>query len=222
MQGLVILFDVDNTLLDNDAVKAQLARDLDNRLGKTPAERFWEIYEEVREANGLVDIPETIARFASKSRLDSAREMLTGIFFDFPFRDYVFPAVPEVLASASQSAKAAIVSDGDQAFQKEKIRSSGLEALVDGGVLIFDHKEEELERIQSLLPAKHYVMVDDKPRILDALKLALGERITTVFVRQGKYALAGHGAEQPDPDVTLDSIAGFLELTLEDLNGRRT
>jgi beta-phosphoglucomutase-like phosphatase (HAD superfamily) len=211
---LAILFDCDNTLLDNDAAKDEFNRRLAAQLGPDETARFWAVYESARADRTVVDIPLTIERFVVDSATTHA---LTAIFFDFPFRNFVYPAVPEVIAYARSFARVAVLSDGDQVFQRHKIRQSGLEDLVGGGVYVFDHKEEAVVGLIKDLPAAGYVTVDDKPHLLTALKRRLGGRLTTVFVRQGKYART-EPVDSAAVDFTLDSIGDFLKLTPADLN----
>jgi FMN phosphatase YigB (HAD superfamily) len=217
MHDLAILFDVDNTLLDNDGVKRGLSSRLEDLLGGADAERFWSLYEDVRKETGLVDIPATIQRYVEVTGSMGPAQDLTSLFFDYPFKEHVFHFVPAVLAHARSLGTPAIVSDGDQVFQTHKIRSAGLEEMVEGRVLITVHKESEIPRIRERLPAKHYVMVDDKARILGSLKRSMGAELTTVFVCQGKYAHAGDHHSYGDPDQELDTVAEFTTLTRADL-----
>ena len=211
--GLAFLFDCDNTLIDNDAAKEEFGQRLEAALGAAGAADFWSTYEAVRAGRTVVDIPVTISRFAAGDR--ERQERLRRVFFDFPFADFVYPDVPRVLAHARSMGSVAVLSDGDQDFQRHKIKMSGLEELVDGAVYVFDHKEVAIPQLVVELPAERYVTVDDKPHLLTALKAAINAPLTTVFVRQGKYAAAapdGAGA-----DLTLGSIGEFLNLTREDL-----
>jgi FMN phosphatase YigB (HAD superfamily) len=221
MHDLAILFDVDNTLLDNDGVKRGLSKGLEELLGATEAQHFWSLYEDVRKETGLVDIPATIQRYVELTDTMGPAQDLTSLFFDYPFNEHVFAFVPRVLAHARSLGTPAIVSDGDQVFQTHKIRAAGLEEMVDGRVLITVHKESEIPRIRERLPARHYVMVDDKARILNSLKRAMGNELTTVFVCQGKYAHADDHHSYGDPDQELDTLAEFTTLSRADLIQQR-
>jgi haloacid dehalogenase-like hydrolase len=214
---LTVLFDCDNTLLNNDAAKAEFQRRLLMLLGPMSAERFWSTYEAVRADRTVVDIPETIRRFAGGD--EGLQHSLTEVFFDFPFADFVYPSVPQVIEHAREMGSAAILSDGDQVFQRHKIRQSGIEDLVGGAVYVFDHKEVAVPGLVAELKAERYVTVDDKPHLLTALRAAIGAPLTTVFVRQGKYANLGTRDADPQADFTLDSIDGFLTLSADALAG---
>lgn len=213
--GMVVMFDVDNTLLDNDLVRTQLAQDLLVQLGKQQAARFWELYEEVREETQLVDFPETIHRFALD--FPESGDKLESLINGFPFPRFVYPESLRVLRHVASYARPIVVSDGDEVFQRHKIRVTGIEDAVEGNVLIFVHKEQHLADIEQRFPAQHYVMVDDKPRIQAAVKSALGDRVTTVMVCQGKYANDPDQRSEPEPDITIGSIADLLVLTPDQL-----
>ena len=207
------MFDCDNTLIDNDAAKEEFGKRLEAALGVEGAADFWSTYEAVRAERTVVDIPATISRFAAENKM--RQESLTRVFFDFPFANFVYAEVPRVLQHAGAMGSVAVLSDGDQVFQRHKIKASGLEDLVDGAVYVFDHKEVAIPRLVVELAAERYVTVDDKPYLLGALKAAIEAPLTTVFVRQGKYA-----ALDPDgagADFTLDSIGEFLKLTSGEL-----
>lgn len=210
---LVIFFDCDNTLIDNDAAKDEFNRRLLSYLGRDDTVRFWTVYESVRSDRGVVDIPLTIERFGVGDA--AQRAALTEIFFDFPFDGFVYPDVPAVIAHGQSLGTVAVLSDGDQVFQRHKIRQSGLEELVAGAVYVFDHKEIAIQQVIRELPADHYVTVDDKPHLLTALEAAVDAPLTTVFVHQGKYARTG--ADPTSFDIVLESIGGFLKLTVADL-----
>jgi phosphoserine phosphatase len=219
VQELGILFDCDNTLIDNDRVKEALNDRLSAAVGAEPATEFWLLYEEVRAARDLVDIPATIDRFVEKFGGADSRQVLMEVFFEFPFADYVYPAAADVIRHADTLGLAAVLSDGDQVYQRHKIEKSGLAALVGGRVIIVEHKEFEVPLIDKQVPARRLAVVDDKPRLLRAFKTALGRRVTTVFVRQGKYAWAETTSPPPQPDITLESIGEFTRLTEADLAG---
>lgn len=204
----VILLDVDNTLLDNDALKADLASRLTALLGPERADRFWQVYEEVRREEGYVDYPSTIRRFASETAVAGLRDQLEPMLYDYPFRDRLYPHVFDTLEHLNTAWLPVILSDGDPVYQPLKIQRSGLAGAVDGRVMIAVHKEEELERVFATYPADHYVMVDDKPRIHAALERSCPSQFTTILVMQGKYA--GEQAT-PSPDVTVQAIGDLRE-----------
>lgn len=215
---LVFMLDVDNTLLDNDGAKQGIDAALRRILDPAEADRFWKLYEEVRDEIDVVDFPLTLQRFGAP-HLDSARlAQVTEAIHTFPYDRYVYPHVPEVLAHLWTMGTPVIVSDGDPVFQAYKIRSSGLEAAVHGNVLLYVHKEQHLDEIQHLYPSHRYVMIDDKERILDAMKEACGEVVVTVHICQGKYA--DEPSLPPEPDIELDHIADLLRLTVADFRHR--
>ncbi len=207
---LVLLFDVDHTLIDGVAVKAGLDARIEAAVGVEHARRFWRTYEAVRADLGHVDLPETIERLARESGEASLGELLTGAVLCLDFAGCLFPGALAAVEHARGLGLPVIASDGDERFQRHKIQSSGLEAAFEGRVLICEHKEQELETIRARYPASRYALIDDKPGILAAVKSALGEQVTTVLVEQGPYAL--EAAEGAPPDVRLPSIAAFAEL----------
>ena len=212
--ALVIMFDVDNTLLDNDRVRAALDGAVAAIVGSDLNVRFWEVYEEVRADLDHVSYPETIERFSHVCGDVGYVEALSELLSAFPFVDYVYGGARAALEHAAELALPVIVTDGDQFFQRSKIRSAGLAGAVDGRVLIYVHKEHETADVRRRYPARHYVMLDDKGRILTGMKRALGDTLTTVHVRQGKYA-----ATPPEvpPDLAIDGIGEFTTLTADDL-----
>ena len=220
MADLVVLLDVDNTLLDNDSLRARLEDGLAEVMGEESAGRFWKKYEEVRLAKDMVDLPETIERFLSDCPGAPDTKRLRAAIYEFPFEDFVYPESFQVLKHISSFAKPVILSDGDQVYQRHKIREAGLEAAVDGDVLVYVHKEQELDDVRARFPARHYAMVDDKMRIHTALKDAMGDLVTTVMVRQGRYARDLPRDSRPDPDLMINSIGDLLKLDAGQLMGR--
>jgi FMN phosphatase YigB (HAD superfamily) len=204
----VFLFDVDNTLLDNDAVQDDLSAYLEREFGAARRERYWAIFEELRAELGYADYLGALQRYRLEN-LDDPQLLCVSLFLiDYPFAQRLYHGALEALASARRHGTAAILSDGDVVFQPHKIQRSGLWHAVSGHVLIYLHKEQMLPAVERHFPAAHYIMVDDKLRILTAMKAIWRERLTTVFVRQGHYAadtaaLAGF----PAADVTLEHIA---------------
>jgi FMN phosphatase YigB (HAD superfamily) len=211
---LVVLFDVDNTLLDNDRVRLVLDGAVAAIVGPALNARFWTIYEEVRADLDHVSFPETLERFSHACGDVGRVEALSELLYDFPFADCVYAGAAAALAHASRLGLPVIVTDGDQFFQRYKVRSAGLAAAVDGRVLIYVHKERETDDVRRHFPARHYAMVDDKGRILTAMKRAMGEALTTVHVRQGKYALV---PPEVPADLVIESIDAFTALSAADL-----
>ncbi|HLG75335.1 MAG TPA: hypothetical protein VKX46_02905 [Ktedonobacteraceae bacterium] len=192
MPTLVFWIDVDNTLLANDEVKQRIDEGLRIEIGDAQTNRFWEIYEQVRKERGVVDIPLALARFREETPLTALDEhtylQIHSLFDNFPFPSALYPHVKETLAYLRTVGVTVIVSDGDLDFQAEKIFRSSLAEAVDGRVLLFTHKQQNLQELMHAYPADHYGMIDDKPDILWDTKKLLGDRVTTIFVRQGKYA----------------------------------
>lgn len=189
-------------------------------LGEESAGWFWKKYEEVRLAKDMVDLPETIERFLSDCPGAPDTKRLRSAVYEFPFKDFVYPESFQVLKHISSFAKPVILSDGDQVYQRHKIREAGLEVAVDGDVLVYVHKEQEFDDVRARFPAKHYAMVDDKMRIHAALKDALGDLVTTVMVRQGRYARDPLCNSRLAPDRMIDSIGDLLKLGVRQLMGR--
>lgn len=221
MRDLVVLLDVDNTLLDNDLVRARMEHDLADVLGEEHAARFWEIYEQVRAETDVVDFPATVERFGRECPDSACVGEVSAALYGFPFQECLYPDSLRVIQHVASYATPVILSDGDQLFQRYKIRSAGLEKAVAGNVLVYVHKEQSTHDIRKRFPSKHYVMVDDKARIHAAMKEAMGDEITTVMVCQGKYATGPAHDDYPEADITIDSIGGLLELTAERLLSQR-
>jgi FMN phosphatase YigB (HAD superfamily) len=204
----VFLFDVDNTLLDNDAVQDDLSACLEREFGAARRERYWAIFEELRGELGYADYLGALQRYRLE-HLDDQQLLRVSLFLiDYPFARRLYPGALETLAQCRRHATTAILSDGDVVFQPYKIQRSGLWDAVSGHVLIYLHKEQMLGAVERRFPAARYVMVDDKLRILTAMKGIWRERLTTVFVRQGHYAAdTAELAGLPAADVTLEHIA---------------
>ena len=217
MTDLVVLLDVDNTLVDNDLIRARLERDLCGVLGDEHAARFWEIYGRVWDEAGVINFPKAIERFGSECPDAKCVGRVSAVVYDFPYRECLYPDSLQVVEHVASFATAVLLSDGDQLFQRYKIRAAGLEEAVDGNVLVYAHKERNTGDIQKRFPAAHYAMVDDKPRIHAAMKEAMGRLITTVMVYQGKYAHDPARHNFPETDISIDSIGGLLALTGERL-----
>ena len=215
---VVFLFDVDNTLLDNDRVAADLQRQLASEIGAEGAQKYWRIFEQLRTELGYADYLGALQRYRSKHPRAPHLLYVSDFFINYPFAKCLFPDALKVIEYVQQWGPAVILSDGDVVFQPLKISRSGLANTVSGRVLIYVHKEEELDDVEQRYPAEHYVLVDDKLRILAAAKKYWGSRATTVFVRQGHYAadpkiLASH----PPADISIASIGDLLQYHLPEL-----
>lgn len=214
---LAFLFDVDNTLLDNDRVKRDLVAACDRLLGSSGSRRFWELYEDVRTRRGYVDFPRTLRRFAREFPHEPGFPSLADEVLSYPYGDAAFPSAHEVLRRARRFGQVAILSDGDPVYQPAKVARAGFTEDISGPVLVFAHKEANLAEVQRRVPAEHYVIIDDKPRILDAVRLRLGDRVTTLHVCQGKYAHADEHGDCASADHVVDTIGDILELDLSAL-----
>ncbi|MBI3853304.1 MAG: HAD family hydrolase [Verrucomicrobia bacterium] len=215
---IVFLFDVDNTLLDNDRVTADLKRHLDSRVGPERAQRYWAIFEQLRTELGYADYLGALQRYRSEQPHDPRLFEVSRFLVDYPFANRLFPNSLDVVEHVKQWGPAVILSDGDVVFQPRKVDRSGLFEAVGGNVLIYVHKEHELAEVERRYPAKHYVLVDDKLRILAAVKKSWDSRVTTVFPRQGHYA---HDpkilSSYPPADVSIERIGDLLGYELQNL-----
>lgn len=211
---IVFLLDCDNTLLDNDALKDDLNARLDALLGPDLTRRFWQIYEEVRAATGVVNMPLTFARFAPLCPSPTVAARVESTFMDYPFPTQVYPDTMATLSYLHAIGEPVILSDGDSVYQPRKIAASGLAAAVDGQVMVVEHKEQVFGDAMRRWPGAFYVVVDDKERILAALKQALPDRVVTVQVVQGHYA-----DEQylPAPDIRIAEIGELRHYSPADL-----
>jgi hypothetical protein len=218
MHDLVILFDVDNTLLNNDRVQADLDTHLRVEHGAAARDRYWEIFEALREELGYADYLGALERYRVEELHDPRVLRMSNWLVDYPFSERLFPGALDAVKHAQQWAPAVILSDGDAVFQPRKVDRSGIWRAVDGHVLIFVHKEEQLEDVERLYPARHYIMIDDKLRILDAMKGVWGDRLTTIFPQQGRYAVDPDVlARYPHGDVQLAHIGDLVHHDLADL-----
>jgi FMN phosphatase YigB (HAD superfamily) len=224
---VTFLFDVDNTLIDNDRAKKGLSARIAGLLGVAGERRFWELYEEVRHDLGLVNIPLLLARYDDELDSDASlndterrrlRFALADLVMGFPYREYLYPGAMDAVRKARKLGQVAVLSEGDATFQPHKIWRTGLDPEVDGNVLVFDRKLDHLKEMTAAFPADHYVLVEDKPEILTVVKHALGPRVTTVLVRQGKYGQAPV-PEDALPDLVFDSIGALAESDFSRLNG---
>jgi FMN phosphatase YigB (HAD superfamily) len=210
---LVFLLDCDNTLLDNDVVHDDLQRHLASEFGTECRDRYWAIFERRRSELGYADYLGTLQQYRGEVPDDPRLLLVSSFLLDYPFDNRLYPQALKVLARLRQWGRTVILSDGDVVFQPRKIQRSGLWDAVDGRVLITIHKEQALDLIAARYPARHYVLVDDKLRLLTAFKGQWGSRVTTVFPRQGHYALDPDTSGQfPPADVTIGRIAELLDL----------
>jgi FMN phosphatase YigB (HAD superfamily) len=212
---IVFLVDVDNTLVDNDGIQQDLKDHLERTYGLAARERYWRILEDLFVELGYRDYIGALQRF----RVEHPREVellsMSSFLMDYPFAGRLYPDALEVLKRLRSLGPTVILSDGDVVFQPRKVEHAGIADVVGGHVLIYIHKEEALDDVERRYPAEHYVLVDDKLRILDAVKQIWGERVTTVFPRQGQYA---HDAKLlsalPPADVTIERIGDLLHYDL--------
>jgi len=215
---VVFLFDVDNTLLDNDSVAADLQRHLANEIGAAGAQEYWRIFEELRAELGYADYLGGLQRYRATHPHAEQLLCMSDFLINYPFAERVFPDALKVIEYVQQWGPAVILSDGDVVFQPLKINRSGLANAVAGRVLIYVHKEQELDDVEQHYPAEHYVLVDDKLRILAAVKKFWGTRVTTVFVRQGHYAADPKIiATSPPADISVGRIGDLLRYQLPEL-----
>ncbi|OLB56504.1 MAG: HAD family hydrolase [Nitrospirae bacterium] len=215
---VVFLFDVDNTLLDNDRVTADLKQHLTHEVGPERQQRYWAIYEQLRAELGYADYLGALQRYRTEYPRDPRLLTVSRFLVNYPFANRLFPNSLDVLDQCKQWGKAVILSDGDVVFQPRKIERSGLFDAVDGNVLIYVHKEQELDDVAQQYPARQYVLVDDKLRILAAVKKVWSSRVTTVFPRQGHYARDPQAAASyPAADVSLERIGDLLNYDLKKL-----
>jgi len=221
MHDVVFLFDVDNTLLNNDRVIADLDMHISIEHGTAARDRYWEIFETLRSELGYTDYLGALERYRLEERHDPRLLRISNWLVDYPFAERLYAGALDAVKHVRQWAPVVILSDGDAVFQPRKVERSGLWRAVDGHVLIYVHKEEELDDVERLYPAKRYVMIDDKLRILDAMKKIWGDRLTTVFPRQGHYAVDPDIlAAYPHGDIQLDRIGDLVKYELADLATR--
>jgi FMN phosphatase YigB (HAD superfamily) len=210
---VVYLIDVDNTLLDNDRIIADLRAALTLEFGPEREQRYWTIFEQHRKELGYADYLGTLQRFRMEDPHDPNLLSISSRLVNYPFRDRLFPGALDVIKHLDEWGTTVILTDGDVVFQPLKIERSGLLAAVGGRVLLYVHKEKELGEVERRFPADHYVLVDDKIKILSAVKTIWGDRVTTVFPKQGHYATDPGVANYPAADVSIDNIADLLGFT---------
>jgi FMN phosphatase YigB (HAD superfamily) len=211
---ITFLLDVDNTLLDNDAAKAELDRRIRSVLGDERADHFWRAYEEIRAETTVVSYPCALARFWQESGPAAdvpTRAELADVVMEFPYADFLYPGAMDAIAHLRRFGRVAVLSDGDPAYQPSKIARSGIDSAVDGFVLVYGHKEEHLDEITAAFPADRYVLVEDKPDNLTNVRAGLQPlAFTGILVLQGKYAETGHG--RAAADIVLDRVGDLCTL----------
>lgn len=211
----VFLFDVDNTLLDNDAVQKDLSEHLERQFGRPARDRYWVLFEELRAELGYADYLGALQRYRLENLDDPQLLEVSSFLVDYPFAGRLYPGALSAVARCGRLGRTVILSDGDVVFQPRKVQRSGLWDAVGGRVLIYLHKEQMLSAVERRYPAGHYVMIDDKLRILTAMKRIWGPRLTTIFPRQGHYALDPRElAAWPAADLTLEHIGELADCPL--------
>lgn len=219
---IVFLFDVDNTLIDNDAVQADLSEHLAENYGDAARDRYWEILRGLVDELGYVDYLGALERYRVEALHRPEILRMSSWLVDYPFAERLYPRAMDALEHVGRWGENVILSDGDAVFQPRKVERSGLWQAVDGRVLIYIHKERELSYVERLYPADHYVLIDDKLRILDAVKKVWGRRVTTVFPKQGHYAHDPNALkEYPPADIALDKISDLLDCDFNSFVGRK-
>jgi FMN phosphatase YigB (HAD superfamily) len=219
---IVFLFDVDNTLLDNDRVQDDLSKHLENEFDVESRDRYWAIFEGLRAELGYADYLGALQCYRLETCCNPKLLMMSSFLVDYPFADVVYPGSFAAIEHAGKWGPTVILSDGDVVFQPRKVQRSGLWEAVGGRVLIYVHKEQMLSEVERLHPARHYVMVDDKLRILESMKKVWGDSLTTIFPRQGHYALDPRNiAAHPPADITIESIADMVSLDLASFLSKR-
>jgi hypothetical protein len=211
----VYLFDVDNTLLDNDRVTRDLKNFLIREVGTDRAGCYWRIFEELRAELGYADYLGALQRYRGEYPFESHLLTVSTYLINYPFANRLFPNSLDVIEACRDKGQVVILTDGDVVFQPRKIERSGLFEAVGGDILVYIHKEHELDDVERRYPADRYVLVDDKIRILTAVKKSWGDRVTTVFVRQGHYAFdEAEVSKYPPADMTVDRIGDLLEVVV--------
>jgi FMN phosphatase YigB (HAD superfamily) len=218
VEPIVFLVDIDNTLLDNDRIQDDIQGHFDHRYGVECRERYWQIQEAMFVEIGYRDYLGALQRYRDRYPQDLGVLSMGSYLLEYPFAERLYPGALEVLEKLRACGRTVILSDGDVVFQPRKVQRSGIAAAVDGHVLIYIHKEQSLEDVERRYPAHHYVLIDDKPQILSAVKSSWGQRVTTVLPRQGKFASdpslrALHRAA----DLTVERIGDLLAIDLPDL-----
>ncbi len=211
MNKTVFLFDVDNTLLDNDRVTQELKAFLEKEIGEERNKRYWEIFEEMRSELGYADYLGALQKYRVEHPYDSHVLAVSTFLINYHFANRLFPDSLDALEHCKKFGKVVILTDGDVVFQPRKIERSGLLEAVEKNILIYIHKEQELADVERRYPAEHYVIIDDKLRLLTAIKKVWGDRVTTIFPRQGHYAFDEQEiAKYPAADITIERIGDLI------------
>lgn len=219
MNRTVFLFDVDNTLLDNDRVTKDLRAFLEKEVGLARCDRYWQIFEDLRAELGYADYLGALQRYRVENPYESHLLAVSTYLVNYHFANRLFPNSLDVLEHCKKFGEVVILTDGDVVFQPRKIERSGLFEAVEGNILIYIHKEFELSDVERRYPAEKYVLVDDKLRILTAIKKIWGARVTTVFPRQGHYAFNEKEiAKYPAADLTIERIGDLLNFSADQLS----
>jgi len=216
MPKTVFLFDVDNTLLNNDRITADLKRHLEQQVGQDRQQRYWDFFEEIRTELGYADYLGALQRYRLEYPRDPSLLTVSHFLINYPFATRLYPDSLDAVEYVKQWGTTAILSDGDVVFQPRKVERSGIYEAVNGNVLIYIHKEKELDDVELRFPADHYVLIDDKLRILSEVKKIWGGKVTTVFPRQGHYALDPEIlAAYPPADISINRIGDLLNYQRE-------
>jgi hypothetical protein len=211
--GVVFLLDVDNTLLDNDQIERDLHSHLEHEFGLEQSQGYWRLFEARRQEMGYADYLGALQQYRLQYPHHPRILRMSSFLIDYPFKDRLYPNALEAIHHLRQAGPCVVLSDGDVVFQPHKVERSGIFEAVGGHALIYIHKEQELDDVQRRYPADHYVLVDDKLRILSAIKGIWGDRVTTVFPRQGHYAFDKAVLEMyPAADVTVEHIGDLLQI----------
>ncbi|MGA9851915.1 MAG: HAD family hydrolase [Gammaproteobacteria bacterium] len=219
-EGIVFLLDVDNTLLNNDDIEADLKAHLTREFGAENRDRYWSLFEELRAELGYADYLGALQRYRLEDLNDPRLLLMSTFLVDYPFTERLYPGALDVIRHLRRWGSTVILSDGDVVFQPRKVQRSGLWDAVEGHVLIYIHKELMLEEVMQRYPARHYVMVDDKLRVLTAMKHVMSDKLTTVFPRQGHYARDPKiAAANPPAEITINAIGDLVNYTLPVLLG---
>src|SRR6185312_13222227 len=219
-QNLVFLLDVDNTLLDNDRVAQDLRQYLTENFGAERQNRYWQLFEELRSELGYADYLGALQRYRIEFPRDPHILKVSAFLIEYHFANRLYPGSLDAIERMNQWGATVVLSDGDAVFQPRKVERAGIWDAVEGRVLIYIHKEQMLDDVEQRYPARHYVMVDDKLRILAAMKKIWAERLTTVFPRQGHYALdLKNILAYPSADLTVERIGDLTECDLPALLG---
>ncbi len=215
---IVFLFDVDNTLLENDRVTEDLKTFLVKEVGAKRNDCYWEIFEDLRSKLGYADYLGALQNYRIEYPYDTHLLAVSTYLVNYPFEKRLYPNALDVLNYFKKFGKVVILTDGDVVFQPRKIERSGLFETVEKNVLIYIHKEKELADVERRYPANHYILVDDKVRILSAIKKVWEAKVTTVFPKQGHYAFDEKEiSKYPKPDITIEKIGDLMNFSLEKL-----